>query len=770
MHYMLVAGGCFALGVYVGIIIPCSYLLWTMGVLGSGIILGIGFRLQQQGRFLEVGFISFMVCMGALWGTKANEPLPLFWLHLHRQPSFIEGQIIPSSVERRQWESISFIMEEKYTGKGVQVLVTKWPKSKPLPAYGKVRIFGQLEAVQGFSNPGSRDIRLYSRAHNIWAGVRTRADRVHLRQGEAPVSYYFTYLALAMEEKLNQSMSANDSSVLAGMTLGTTRHIPKEILETFAAVGIMHLLAVSGTHVALVGGGVMLLAKALGISAGWSNIVAAFSIIFYGLLCGGKPAVVRAVCMGLVYLLGKSLNRKPDKTAILGMALFISLLYKPWWIFHIGFQLSFLATAGLVFLLPQLTRICARSLPYKVAVSIAVPLAVQLPMLPLLLTYFHQLSPVSLVTNMVVLPILSFVLILTLVGISLCFIIPCLGKLCLMLAAQGLGFALWQVKFLHTIPLGNISLPNFKPLSLGAYYLFLSSAFALFPLKSFPEKRRKVIAISMAVLLIGNQIYVNTRTPPFTVYFLDVGQGDCAVVYTPQKICAVLDTGGLEGEFDTGAEIIVPVLRYLGIKRVHALIISHGHRDHAGGAAGLARLVPVENIFLPWEPLSPELESLLHYAPKAKVHRLLAGSKIKIQDFTLRMLTAPEQNFAREATNESCGFAKVEYENRGILFTGDANKTMELGALATPLQADVLKIAHHGSKQSTCEEFLRKVQPSLAVISCGYKNKFGHPHKETLERLTRMGISYYRTDLQGAIRLHIDKSGITVAPSKKGLN
>lgn len=767
MRYMLTAGCCFALGDYMGITVTYPYFVWIAGIVLSSLILLWGLSRQQGGKVLPLGFIALIICVGAVWGTKANEPLPLFWQQLYKQPGLIEGRIVPGSLERRKWQSISFIMEESYTGKGVQVLITKWPKYRALPTYGQVRMLCQLEPVKSFVNPGTMDASLQNRAHNIWARTRAVAESVQIWQEKPPMAYYFVQIVNAMQEKLEQSMSASDSSVLAGMTLGTTKHIPEDILETFAAVGIMHLLAVSGTHVALVGGSALLGTKALGISSGWCNMVAAISIIFYGLLCGGKPAVVRSVCMGLAYLGGNALNRKADKTAIFGLALFISLLYKPWWIFHRGFQLSFLATAGLIFLLPKLTAICTKGLPYKLAVGLAMPLAVQLPMLPLLLIYFHQLSPISLVTNLLVLPLLSLVLILTLAGLSLCLLIPYLGKICLVIAAQGLGLALWQVKLLQKIPGGSIALSNFTAISLLVYYLLLGTVFGLFSLAPIPKNWRKIVAISMSVFLISSQTYVETRKPLFTVYFLDVGQGDCAVIYTPQKICAVLDTGGLEEDFDTGAKIIVPVLRYLGIKSVDALIISHGHRDHAGGAAGLARLVPVKNIFLPQEPLSQEVENLLHYAPRAQVHRLSAGTKIKIRDFTLTMLTASKQDAAREATNESCGLMKVEYQGRGILFTGDANKAMELGALKAPLQADVLKIAHHGSKQSTCEKFLRKVQPRLAVISCGYKNKFGHPHKETLERLVSLGIRYYRTDVQGAIKLHIVKGKIIAVPSKE---
>ena len=291
------------------------------------------------------------------------------------------------------------------------------------------------------------------------------------------------------------------------------------------------------------------------------------------------------------------------------------------------------------------------------------------------------------------------------------------------------------------------------------YYLALWVVFKFYPLQDLSVRNRKICGILCILVLLGQQVFNLFLPQRFEVYFLDVGQGDSALVITPERKSILVDTGGFKGNFNTGERIILPVMRYLGVKKLDLLILSHGHLDHAGGAARLAQLVPIDNVLLPREKPCPEVDTLLYnLGPKTNVENMFPGEKISLGNCIIDIVDAPKQIEEGSNANENSAITQIRYGKNSILFTGDATGEGELRIINKDIKAQVLKISHHGSPSSSEIEFLQAVKPNTAIISVGSNNTFGHPSKEVLEKLDRLKIATYRTDKLGAIKVAFDGS------------
>lgn len=258
----------------------------------------------------------------------------------------------------------------------------------------------------------------------------------------------------------------------------------------------------------------------------------------------------------------------------------------------------------------------------------------------------------------------------------------------------------------------------------------------------------------LSALMLMTYGFLHWLPGPLQVLFLDVGQGDGAIIVTPKGKVVLVDTGGLAA-FDTGSRIVAPVLRYLGKSRVDTLFVSHWDYDHIGGVMGLARTIKLDKIVLAKEELGAEgqeqLNGLLLKQPHCRVEVAEAGKEYQIGGTAFKVLDVPLEPVAG---NEASTLLEVEdvQNHKKILFTGDMGQEREK-RLEGLEYYQVLKVAHHGSGYSSSEAFLEQVRPELAVISVGRNNRYGHPHEATLERLSRTGAGILRTDRQGCLRL-----------------
>ena len=715
-----------------------NYSVVLMGVL---LVLLVSLRLKRLHKFWGVSVCMIFFLLGAWAGSNApsnpaKELQPYF-----KQQILAYGSIAPESVKRYPYGTSFVLRCEQTEGFNYSQNLRVFTKEKDIPQIGKVWCSGELLPLNALRNPGGFDGERWHYLQGL--GGRLRKAKVEVVSEEGSLLDELAVFNLCLRERILEVASGESGALLCGMLLGGSVGLSDETREVFAANGLAHLLSVSGTHFALLAGFLLLVLRPLPVKV--RKVVVFVLLCAYALLCGLKPPIVRALCMSAVLLFGGSGAARGNLLCLTGMVL---LCFSPAWLLDVGFQLSFGAVAGLIWLYPKLKGYCCHYLPAILGEAIEVTIAAQLAVLPFLVTYFHQLPLISLVSNILLMPVLELATILTMIGVTFDFFFPCSETL-IILAAWLVEQVLVQAKLLASLPFSTVVVGSL-PLFCTVFYYFALAIWADLPCVQFVHNReRKLFLGVIGALISGTVLWKHFAPIPFTAYFLDVGQGDCAVIHTHERKVIVIDTGGLKN-YDTGSRVLVPFLRSLGESKVDALLLSHYDYDHAGGAEALARNIQIESIILPSADTSSEMESTLMRKVKSSfVECASVGRKYEFGETVLEIVDV----------NEVSTVASMKYGNHSLLFTGDTNVSRE-NLLKHLDQYDVLKVAHHGSKHSSSLKFLEQVRPKVAVISVGVGNSYGHPHAETLQRLASVGSTVLRTDELGAIKMTFDDDGI----------
>ncbi len=711
------------------------FLLWVI------LVLLVSLRLKRLRKFWGVSFCTIFFLVGAWAGSNAL-PNPAKELQPYFQQQVLSyGSIVPESVKRYPYGTSFVLRCEQTEGFNYSQNLRVFTKEKDIPQMGKVWCSGELLSLNALRNPGGFDGERWHYLQGL--GGRLRKAKVEVVSEEGSLLDELAVFNLCLRERILEVASGESGALLCGMLLGGSVGLSDEMREVFAANGLAHLLSVSGTHFALLAGFLLLVLRPFPVKV--RKVVVFALLCAYALLCGLKPPIVRALCMSVILLFGGSGAARGNLLCLNGIVL---LCFTPAWLLDVGFQLSFGAVAGLIWLYPKLKGYCCHYLPAILGEAIAVTMAAQLAVLPFLVTYFHQLPLISLVSNILLMPVLELATILTMIGVTFDFFFPCSETL-IILAAWLVEQVLVQAKLLASLPFSTVVVGSL-PLFCTVFYYFALAIWADLPCVQFVHNReRKLFLGVVGALLFGTVLWKHFAPIPFTAYFLDVGQGDCAVIHTPERKVIVIDTGGLKN-YDTGSRVLVPFLRSLGESKVDALLLSHYDYDHAGGVEALARNIQIESIILPSADTSSEVEAaLLRNEKFTFVERASVGRKYEFGGTVLEIVDV----------NEVSTVASMKYGNHSLLFTGDTNVSRE-SLLKHLDQYDVLKVAHHGSKHSSSLKFLEQVRPKVAVISVGVGNSYGHPHAETLQRLASVGSTILRTDELGAIKLVFDENGM----------
>lgn len=663
--------------------------------------------------------------------------------------------------------------------------------------YGQVgdgiQLVGTISEFHDYGNPGRMNTVMSNKAKGICGRamiskyslvIEPRQEKSLARLAEQVRKQYEAYMA--------QAMPKQDAAAIFAMLFGGYQGIRPELLEAFTLTGIVHILSVSGSHITLMAGTANIVGRFLHMSSRATAVLATGVILFYSLLAGAIPPVIRSALMGILTLLALTAGRERDAQHILGLVALGLLLYSPLWLFDISFQLSFGATAGLLYLAPPLRERLRKKLPIFVADSLAVTIGAQLSVLPIIAWYFNVLSLSSLLANLVIAPIVEWIIVAGLLAGLLASLLPLAGKVVFLLASVVLGLVYELSRWVAALPGSQIYMPTFSWWGGMLYYMGLGWLIIgdeyrkrLIPcvgskyLLAMGKKLRSS-KCWQAVSLLGMLAVVfccwqmGWNNKEMQVHFIDVGQGDSALVITPHGRAFMVDTGGVrEGSYDIGSRVDVPYLLHYGVEKLDYIFLTHAHDDHAGGVKGILTKIPVGAIGIGHEGAGDYLQTF-GTGEIGKIKKLLVplqeGSSIELDGVRIDMLYSPESKKVQESQlqatgNEFSNLIRVSYGEASFLFTGDliAEQEQQVLANGTNVASTVLKVGHHGSRTSSSQEFLTAVNPGWAVISCGYNNSFGHPHKEILNRLTSCTkAKILRTDQQGAIVFRSDGKSIKV--------
>ncbi|RQW03429.1 MAG: DNA internalization-related competence protein ComEC/Rec2, partial [Calditrichaeota bacterium] len=634
-----------------------------------------------------------------------------------------------------------------------------------------------LESLPQPRNPGQLDTRKYLLMHGIPGQITCQPQTVFESVNQSSKLYIGRYLYQirnAVDQHISCYFDEETAGFLSAIFLGKKEKVNKSVKLDFQKSGVAHVLAISGLHVGFVVYFIFTFLSFLPLSVRWHNVLTLICLIFYMLITGSQPPVVRATVMVSIYLMGHNLERRTDVyNSVMGAA-FIILLIQPQQLFWVGFQFSFAAVLSILFFYQKLKpveKLVIRHIPevkfvkpliIKMVQLFLVSLAAQLGTLPLMALYFHQIPIISLILNILVIPMIALiipvgflVLLISLFSHSLSILI---SQLLIFLVQILLGI----VHFAAELPGAyfRISAPSMLLIILYGVFLFL-----IFTV--FLPNLRQVRLLSFVCFILLILLYIVPRRPLLSITMLDVGQGDAFLVTTAGDKQLLIDAGPVHSNWDSGANIIIPAIQSSGKLRFDKIFISHPHSDHIGGIFSILSEIKVDSVYLP-EMKENDLwqDSALKVLNRKKIpFRLLRmGDRLEIDPFTRIFILSPsiydDASISKNLNNVSLVML-LQMENSRILWTGDAETPVEgkLLSWGNFLKADILKIGHHGSITSSSEKFLSAVSPSLALISVGKQNKYGHPSNIVLQRLKDSEINYFRSDRTGAVRLEYGRNG-----------
>ncbi len=634
---------------------------------------------------------------------------------------------------------------------------------------GKIKIgdtveaFGRVRKIRSAGNPGAYDRRVHLLADGITAEIFGGKSGIEVVEGdEYPLLRKAAEIRSHYRENMEKVMPKQDAAAIFAMLFGGYDGIREELTEAFTVTGIVHILSVSGSHVSLLAAVVVMLGGIFRIPKMPLALFLFAVIAFYTLLAGCVPPAFRAAVMGSLVFLGTTLERDVDSKRLLTLTGIAFLLYNPLLLFHISFQLSFTATAGIICFSKKLTKFFeAKGLKYVLASSLALTLSAQVLTIPIIAWYFHRLSISSVAANFFIVPPVELIIVIGLFSGIVAFILPFLGGVIFFFDSLILGIVYEATRILAKIP--TAYLPTMGFFMSGIYYLFclyfMPDDNIREKLKPIFARYKKTAALFLTIFAISGLI-VNFAKPKEVLFaFIDVGQGDAMAVKTANGRALMFDTGGSrDGNFDIGGRVDVPFLLYHGITELDYIFLSHAHEDHAAGTGGILKAMPVKEVVTAAEGKDAYQKSMKinkEIMEKSHFSEPNVGDVYNIDGVKVEVLYAPK---TAKGENEMSNLYRVSYGAVSFLVTGDLVKEDETKLVENnvDLSAVVLKVGHHGSKTSSDAVFLQKVAPKYAVISVGQDNSFGHPNAEVLEKLQAIGAKIYRTDKDGAVFFYTD--------------
>jgi competence protein ComEC len=617
----------------------------------------------------------------------------------------------------------------------------------------------RLRRPRGTANPHGFDYEAWLLERNLRATgyVRARPGNLQLTRMVHEPKYWVERVRSLVRARIQAALrDASYGGVIAALAVGDQRAIPPDQWQTFTRTGVNHLMSISGLHVTMVSGLVFALVYglwrriprlALALPALRAAVLAALAAAFlYALLAGYAVPAQRTVYMLAVVAAALWLGIVESASVVLCAALLVVVLLDPWAVLAPGFWLSFGAVAVIMYV--TVGRIGRE---HWLASWARVQIAVTLALIPVLLAMFQQVSVVSPLANAIAIPVVSLIVVpLTLIGSALPF------DFVLGLAHLVMAWCMVMLEWMSALP--DAVWQQHAPPGWTVVVAVAALALLLAP-RGLPGRWLGVVGLLPLFVVAPATL----RAGEVEIAVLDVGQGVSALVRTASR-ALLYDTGPRFGPgADSGNRIIVPYLRAAGVERLDGLIVSHDDDDHWGGAASVLQALPVG-----WLLTSlPDFDPLVVQAGPAL--RCEAGQRWDWDGVHFEVLHPGGGSYADPAVrdNDRSCVLKIEMPGGSVLLPADIERRSEVELLRRGrerLQADVLLAPHQGSRTSSTPEFVRAVSPRIVVFPVGYRNRFGHPHRDVVQRYREIGTRIYRTDRDGAVLIAIRDGLITVVP------
>ena len=570
-----------------------------------------------------------------------------------------------------------------------------------------------------------------------------------------------------IRDTINGTLTDEEGNLLLAILLGDKDKLSEDIQESFKTSNLSHMLAVSGAHVSYIILGLTYVLQNSIIGKKNGKIVCIIFLLAFMAITNFTPSVTRACIMAILTLFSGIIYRKSDVYTNISVAALITLIFNPYSLLDLGFQLSYGGTIGIIIFIKRIQEKKSNSKVINYIKQMAlVSIYANIIIIPIMMYHFNTVSLTFIISNIMASPILGIIVITGFLFIITSITVKPLTRLIAIFIKPILSILIKISQICSKLPFSNILVVTPYMFNVISYY-----AIILYCIKSKKNNKCKIIICLLIVLILINFI-IYIFPQKLRIFFIDVGQGDSTLIITPDKKTVLIDGGGSDS-FDVGEKVLLPYLLDRRILKVDYVLISHFDTDHCGGILTIMEKVKVKNIII-----SEQAEHSENYErfKKLMIHKKIRlievkkGDKIKIGRYSeFKILFPTSRLLSENPLNNNSIVAQFNYNNFKMLFTGDIEKLAEQQILKTEkaeIRADILKVAHHGSKTSSIPEFIKAVRPRIALIGVGKNNTFGHPNQQTIKNLENIKCRIYRTDLQGDIIIRIDQKGRMNVKSK----
>ena len=696
----------------------------------------------------------------------------------------IVGTIV-SSKKEKQYINEYKIETEKINNIKLKKKFILLTKNKEIEYGNKIKLEGTYIKPSKSRNYRGFDYSNYLKTENIY-GTIEQNGKIELIK-EKNINYFFIILYKVKNKiikNINNKFPEETRGVFLGILLGDKSSIEEDVRQNFADSSLSHILAVSGTHISYVVICISVLFKKLKLNKNIRKVLTSLVLFMYLYLVDFSVSATRAVIMSTIVIMQMLFYRKQDTITTIAFSSIIILINNPYYILNIGFLLSYGGTIGIILFVNRISieskeDFFQRFKSYLKDICI-VTISAQTIIMPIIIYYFNTISFTFIISNIIASLIIGPIIMIGLVIIAISFFKIPIISLIIRFYNILIVILVRTADIISKIPMSKIYLKTPTTLEIIFYYsvVFLIALLIyikksnrkfikktiqidIYNLKNFfINNRNKVLIFISIVSLIS---ITSIKIPKeLKINFIDVGQGDSCLITTPQNKKVIVDSGGSES-YDVGKNVLLPYLLDKRITKIDYIMISHFDTDHCKGFEYVLENIKVKNVIISKQSETSEnFKQIMKIIRKKRINLIIVQkeTKIKIDNFTTVDILSPQSENIADNMNDNSIVAKLEAYNFSILFTGDASEKIEKELIKEKinLKSDILKVSHHGSKTGTSEEFLKSVKPKIALIGVGENNKFGHPTKDVIKRLTENKIKIYRTDTDGEIRIKIKKS------------
>ena len=637
----------------------------------------------------------------------------------------------------------------------------------PLQIGNRIQVQGICQNFSKAKNDGAFDAQKFYARQDMLCTLK----KAELRKKNNSIQYMGEACRIVKEtckKILRRLMKTEEAGVLESILLGDRTDLDADIRDLYQKNGIIHVLAISGLHVSLMGTTLFQFLRKRRLGFTMSACLSGVLIWMYGMMTGFPTSATRAILMFMLFLGAQITGRTVDLPTSMAVAGWCMLMKDTRLLFQSGFLLSYAAVGGVA---------AAQALPQKnkYAEALKVSIMTWLTTLPLTAYFYYQVPMYGVMLNLFVIPSMSVMILLGAAGILVGSISTVAGTFVLAPVHYLLQITFFLCRQCRKLPGAVWTTGRPAIWQMLLYYLIICFMLTFLP------KMKKIDLIKTAFgIILGIGILNYRSAKGLSVTFLDVGQGDGICIQTEKRHAWMVD-GGSSTTNRLADICLEPYLNYWGISEVEGWIVSHFDMDHVSGLLQILESyrrgftgkncngITIKRILIPDIEEEEDLQKqIMTLAGKygIPVSRCAAGDQIEQDNMKLAVLN-PVSGMHYSSGNAASMAVRLAYQDFSALLTGDLEEEGEEELLEQKIEpVKVLKVAHHGSRNSSSEEFLREAGGKVAVISCGFQNSYGHPHPELVQRLKKMGYQILRTDQDGMVRFRV-KKGVSYGNGKE---